>query len=92
MARIDIHHLVWPDEVIDKVASKHGLTVAEVEQAVLEDPHRQARWTNEKQQEHGMRLKVIGQSWGSHRIIVAFLDPVDADEGVWRVRTAMEVD
>lgn len=87
---LHIYELEWRDDTIDKVARKHGLTVAEVEQAFIEDPDRAAQWTTDKFGEHGRRLEVVGSSW-TGKIIRGYLDPVDLADGVWRVRTARRV-
>lgn len=88
---LHIYELEWRDDIIDKVARKHGLTVAEVEQAFIEDPDRVAQWTTEKERKHGRRLEVVGSSW-TGKVIHGYLDPVDPDDGVWRVRTARRVE
>ena len=76
------------DEAIAKFA-KHDLSVEEVEEAVLWDPERKATWKSDAK--HGCRLKVMGRCESSNKVIVAFLDPWDINNGVWKPRTAYRV-
>ena len=89
MAPIYIWNLVWDDGLINKLKREHGLEFWEVEEAVIWDPNKEARWVRGKK--HGRRLCVMGVSESHNKLILAFLDPVNRAEGIWRVRTAWEV-
>jgi len=89
LARIHISALVWDDRSISKLKSEHGLEFWEVEEAVVWNPDMEARWVQDKK--HGKRLYVMGVSESHNKRILAFLDPVNREEGIWKVRTAWEV-
>lgn len=82
---VDFH---MTDEAIVKFA-KHGLTIEEVKEAVIWDPDKTAVW--EKHKEHGGRLKVIGRCESNNKVILAFLDPYEVADGIWKPRTAYRV-
>jgi len=84
-----IYVLIWTDEAITKVA-RHGLTIKDVKEAMVWDPRKKAVW--QEDYEHGRRLEVRGTSDGNNRDIIAYLDPVDTRDGVWRVRTAWPIE
>jgi hypothetical protein len=69
--------------------SDHDLEFWEVEEAVIWDPDKEARWVWDKK--HGRRLCVMGVSESHNKRILAFLDSVNREEGIWKVRTAWEV-
>jgi hypothetical protein len=67
-----------------KIQSKHGITPDEVREACHRP--RQARWHDHP--EHGRRLLVLGRTAGGRKLKI-ILQPVDPDDGHWRLRTAL---
>ncbi|MBU1672764.1 MAG: hypothetical protein KKF41_05505 [Actinobacteria bacterium] len=89
MVRIHIVYIEWDDEHINKLKRDHGLEVYDVDEAIVRDPDRRAKWVSS--QKHGRRLMVTGYSECHGKAIIAFLDPVNEREGIRRIRTAWEV-
>lgn len=87
---IEIEELEFPDWVIDKLASKHGVSVEECYQAFTEYEDRLAMWAKDKRPKYGDRLKVIGETRGGRKLI-GYLYPTE-EPARWRVNTAWEAD
>ncbi|HXH57006.1 hypothetical protein [Iamia sp.] len=78
------------ERVLEKVAHKHdGITPWEVDEAVVRTPVEASRWVHDD--ERGWRLKVAGRTAAGRRLLVV-LYPVDEDDGVWRLGTAIRDD
>lgn len=87
MARIYIAQIEISSAMAVKIQSKHGVTPAEVREA-CQAPNRytSAGWSNEP--ERGLRLIVFGSSAAGRRLKIV-LFPVDIDEGIYRLGTAL---
>ena len=73
--------------VLAKINQKHGVTLAEVEEAVLFPARlRRAAWVWDAQR--GDRLAAEGITL-SGRVLRVVLYPVDRDAGTWRLGTAV---
>lgn len=70
--------------MVAKLGSKHGVAAHEVYEA-CEAPER-AGWHDHP--EYGRRLLVEGRTYQG-RLLKVVLQPVDASEGKWRLRTAL---
>ncbi len=75
-------------KVLEKLHSKHDLSLEEVKEAILLGAHLSMRWDYDP--ERGRRLFVWGLTTDGRRLKVV-LYPVD-DDGVWRIASAWDVD
>jgi len=82
---VPIPVIVIDPPTVDKIKSKHNVTADEVEEALLMRLDVEARW--EDHPKHGRRVVAIG-STATRRELVAALEPIDVDEGIWRLKTA----
>lgn len=89
MKTVYIDDLLWDDENMTKIAA-HQLTINEVYQALVLDTDREAAWVEDD--EHGRRLIAIGTCEFDNKRIIAYLDPVNEAEGIWRPRTAWRLE
>jgi hypothetical protein len=69
-----------------KLRERRGLTGETVRLACMPDAYDDARW--EDHPIHGMRLLVTCRTLSGDRLKV-ILQPVDIDEGIWRLRTVL---
>lgn len=81
--KIRINELLWDDENLTHL---HDLRAWEVESAIIDDPHREARWVEDE--EHGRRLMAEGRCEDNSKRIRTYLDPVNEADGIWKPRTA----
>lgn len=72
-------------EIEDKLAVKHGLRAAEVEEAVTLGAYTEARWHTHAV--YGERLIARGRTLEGVELLV-ILKPVDLTDGIWECRTA----
>lgn len=88
LTRVHIGHIVCSEAVAEKIASKHGVDLQEVRDAV-QWPARPSRaaWLDDSSDPRGPRLAVEGHT--GQRGIRAVLYPVDPDDGTWRLGTAV---
>lgn len=75
----------------DKIHAKHGVTEAEVHEAVVLCDVESSEWSWDDQPDRGWRLLVTGRTYTGRRLFIV-LYPVDEDDGVWRLGTAMPPD
>lgn len=68
-----------------KIGSKHGVSLDEVREAVLSRSVLTSTWLDDHR---GRRLLVVATT-RSGRLLRVVLYPVDLDEGVWRLGTAL---
>jgi hypothetical protein len=84
--RAHIAELRFSPDVEEKLQVKHGLSRAEVENALLYATDLDARWHDHP--EYGERLIVKARTWAGVDII-CYLAPIHEREGVWACRTAI---
>ncbi len=82
---VPIPEIVIDPHIVDKIKSKHNVTADEVKEALLMQLDVDARW--EEHPKHGRRVIAIGRIATGRELIAALL-PIDADEGIWRLKTA----
>jgi hypothetical protein len=75
------------DSLIDKIHRKHGVTLDEVREAVILTEVDSSFWVEDEAR--GPRLQILARTYAGRRLLV-ILYPVDVDEGIWRLGTAME--
>jgi hypothetical protein len=74
------------EAVAAKIATKHNVTVAEVNEVVVLCPVIRSGWHHDP--DRGWRLLVKGTTH-SGRVLNVVLYPLDESEGIWRLGTAM---
>ncbi len=77
--------------LIDKIHRKHGVTFAEVREAVILTDVVSSAWDWDSDPARGWRLIVIGTTYAKRRLLVV-LYPVDEIDGTWRLGTAVPDD
>lgn len=87
MDRPYIGHIRISDRMAEKIVSKHEVTPEDVRDA-CQSPNRYRRAAWHVHPEHGRRLIVFGQTRDG-RLIKVILQPVDVQDGTWRLRTAL---
>ncbi len=76
------------DAVATKIGLKHGVAVHEVREAFILTSLERAVWDFDV--DRGWRVLATGSTAGSpSRRLNAVLYPVDEDDGIWRLGTAM---
>ncbi len=80
--------LLFSPEVIAKLATKHNLSPEQVKQAITCDAQDRDYW--EDHPVYGRRLIVLGTDADGTQII-AYLRPIDANDGLWRCLTAIRM-
>jgi hypothetical protein len=80
-----IAQIVIDASIVAKINSKHNVTREEVVEAIQWPAATRAAW--EDHPLHGRRLIASGRT-ASDRRILAVLQPVDAADGTWRLRSA----
>lgn len=84
-----IAELVPPSPaLVDKIHSKHNVTMDEVREAVILTDVEWSGWHWDPDPSRGWRLLVIGLTYADRRLLVV-LYPVDQLDGIWRLGTAM---
>ena len=68
------------------IASQHHVAMHEIREAVVLTEVSESAWDHDP--ERGWRLFVTGTTYQGRELFVV-LFPVDEDEGIWRVGTAM---
>ncbi len=76
------------DALRDKIHQKHGVTEAEVREATILCEVEASAWSWDDRPNRGWRLLVTGRTYAGRRLFVV-LYPIDEDDGVWRLGTAM---
>lgn len=74
--------------LVDKINQKHGVTLAEVREAVILTEVESSVWDWDDDPARGWRLLVTATTYVGRRLLVV-LYPVDEAEGIWRLGTAM---
>lgn len=74
-----------------KIHMKHDVTEVEVHEAVVLCDVESSVWSWDERPDRGWRLLVTGRTYTGRRLFVV-LYPVDEDDGVWRLGTAMPAD
>ena len=82
-----IGHIAFDPATSEKLRRKHNLTDEEVVEAVAHGNHDRAVWDDEEA--YGERLVLTGSTYNGRRII-AYLRPIDRDDGTWECMTAWE--
>ena len=72
-----------------KIRRRRFVTGDEVREACVPDAYERAGWVDDE--EHGRRLLVVCRTAQGRRLKVV-LQPIDVDEGVWRLRTVLLLD
>lgn len=75
----------------EKIHIKHDVTEVEVREAVVLCDVESSKWSWDERPDRGWRLLVTGRTYADRRLFVV-LYPVDEDDGVWRLGTAMPAD
>lgn len=75
--------------VAEKINSKHKISPIDIRTSLIYSADFRAFW--EYNIQHGDRLVVIGNAIGNRRFVAYFL-PVDADEGIWTLKSARWLD
>jgi hypothetical protein len=89
MGRLWIGRVDFDPAISNKIKTKHDLTEAEVIEAVAFGRHVRAAWDEDPR--YGRRLVVLGRT-AADREVVAYLRPVDENDGHWECRTAIRTD
>jgi hypothetical protein len=76
------------DSLREKINKKHDVTEAEVHEATVLCEVESSQWSWDERPDRGWRLLVTGRTYTGRRLFVV-LYPVDEDDGVWRLGTAM---
>lgn len=74
------------DEMEDKIRRRRFVTGDDVREACIPDAYDRAGWHGHP--EHGRRLLVRCRTAQGRRLKVILL-PIDADAGIWRLRTVV---
>jgi len=92
----DFRAVPWPvayiavlrcsEETEEKINSKHHVALDQVREAVVLTPVRSSGWDLDPVR--GARLLVAGTTYEGH-VLNVVLYPVDEDEGIWDLGTAM---
>jgi hypothetical protein len=69
-----------------KIRERRFVTGDEVREACIPDAYERAGWHDHP--EHGRRLLVVGRTAQGKRLKI-ILQPVNVDEGIWRLRTVL---
>gem|GEM_PF-5387623 len=77
------------DDLRQKLHEKHGVTEQEIREAVILCDVRRSSWVFGPDPARQWRLYVVGDTYRD-RCLFIVLYPVDQDEGIWRVGTAMD--
>lgn len=80
-----IGDVVIDPSVAAKINTKHQLTEADVREALLSPACVVPRWDDHPV--HGLRL-IVKATTSAGRPILAWLEPVDAADGTWALRSA----
>jgi hypothetical protein len=72
----------------EKIHMKHDVTEVEVREAVVLCDVESSEWSWDERPDRGWRLLVTGRTYAGRRLFVV-LYPVDENDGVWRLGTAM---
>lgn len=76
-------------DVEAKIKTKHGLTVAQIKEAVLCGADEKSGW--HKHPRYGWRLFLMGTDSTGARMLV-YVRPIDRVDGIWECVTAWKVD
>ncbi|MBI4606139.1 MAG: BrnT family toxin [Planctomycetes bacterium] len=68
---MEIHQIIWLDEIVEKIESKHGVDVREVEEVLLQDPE-------VRRGQRGTRIGediyyALGQTYAGRYLFVVFI-------------------
>ena len=85
--QITVYELQW-DEANEEHIWKHMVYAWEVEDAVFNDPDREASLVRESRYGESLIVKGHTRSGGS---LIIYLKPIDPVAGVWRCATAMQI-
>ena len=87
MAQVWIGRVIVPPSVEVKLRMRRGITGDEV-RAACEWPAQPLRAGHHDDPEHGRRLIVYARD-EQNRVLKVVLQPVDPEDGTWRLRTAV---